>query len=234
MFERPRHNAVLHALHAFDAELLAEARCYFGGGTAIVLLLGEYRESIDIDFLCADRAGYRTLRAATWGKGLPGLLKPAARLDALRDLQADQYGIRTRIEVDRVPIRFEIVREARIELAGAIRPELGVPVLSREDMYAEKLLANADRWHDTAVLNRDIIDLSMMIARWGPIPQVAWTKARDAYGTVADDAYGRAVDRIRDLAWLRTCMDGLGMRRSLIEEVLAAHGGPRIEDAEPE
>jgi hypothetical protein len=65
VFECPRHHAVLQALQAFDAGLLAEARCYFGGGTAVVLLLGENRESIDIGFLGADRDGYRTVRAAT-------------------------------------------------------------------------------------------------------------------------------------------------------------------------
>lgn len=42
--------------------MLAAAKCYFGGGTAIALRFGEYRESVDIDFLVFDRTGYGTLR----------------------------------------------------------------------------------------------------------------------------------------------------------------------------
>ena len=38
---------------------LEQCHCYFGGGTRIVLELGEYRESKGIDFLCSSRDGYR-------------------------------------------------------------------------------------------------------------------------------------------------------------------------------
>ena len=55
MFERPHHRRVAEALSALDADLLDEARCFFGGGTAIVLALGEYRESVDIDLPRAPR-----------------------------------------------------------------------------------------------------------------------------------------------------------------------------------
>lgn len=41
-----------------DATLLESSRCYFGGGTAIVLMYGEYRLSLDVDFLCSDVDGY--------------------------------------------------------------------------------------------------------------------------------------------------------------------------------
>lgn len=34
-------------------ENLVRCGYLFGGGTALVLQLGEYRESVDIDFLCA-------------------------------------------------------------------------------------------------------------------------------------------------------------------------------------
>ena len=61
-FTRPRHHQVWKALESFDAGFLNSARCYFGGGTRIVLELAESRESADVDFLCADGAGYRKLR----------------------------------------------------------------------------------------------------------------------------------------------------------------------------
>ena len=59
---RARHRVVMDALAALDAGFLERAECFFGGGTPIVLALGEYRESADIDFLCASREGYRALR----------------------------------------------------------------------------------------------------------------------------------------------------------------------------
>ncbi|MEH0072719.1 nucleotidyl transferase AbiEii/AbiGii toxin family protein [Pannonibacter sp. Pt2-lr] len=52
----------------------------FGGGTAIVLQLDEYRESVDIDFLCASQEGYRLIRQAVFGAGLAGLIRPEAEI----------------------------------------------------------------------------------------------------------------------------------------------------------
>lgn len=210
-FRRPHHNAILSILNRLDGALLAEAHCYFGGGTAIVLQLDEYRESRDIDFLCASQDGYRLLRQKIWGVGFDGLVRPGETIPALRDIRADQYGIRTVLEADGTPIRFEIVREARIALDGALDPDFGVPLLSRVDMYAEKLLANADRWADEAVFSRDIIDLAMMISRWGPIPEAAWEKARDAYGETVDAAFENARKQIQKKEWQTHCKSNLSI-----------------------
>lgn len=227
LFRRKHHNDILRVLQSLNGDVLLDAECYFGGGTAIVLNLDEYRESVDIDFLCASQAGYRKLRQALWGKSdLSGLLLPDAELETLRDVRTDQYGIRTLIGVGDVRIKFEIVREARIQLAGEMDSRLGVPVLTRECMYAEKLLANADRWADKAVLNRDIIDLSLMILRWGPIPQEAWSIVEGAYGDTAQLAYQAAIERIRDAKWLQKCMSDMSMAPDLESDILALHGGP--------
>ena len=50
----------------------------------------------------------------------------------------------------------------------------------RVDMYAEKLLANADRGSDRSTSSRDIIDLAMIIMNWRPIPQISWEKVQQA------------------------------------------------------
>lgn len=226
-FRRQHHNDILHVLRSLNGELLADAGCYFGGGTAIVLNLDEYRESVDIDFLCASQEGYRKLRQALWGRSdLSGILRPDAELQTLRDVRSDQYGIRTLVGVGTASIKFEIVREARIDLTGAIDDRFGVPVLSKDCMYAEKLLANADRWADKSVLNRDLIDLAMMMSRWQPIPQEAWDIAEGAYGNTARKAYDGAVHRIRDPRWLRKCMADMGMDLDLEAEILNQIGGP--------
>ncbi len=224
MFDRPHHNAIAQVLKALDAELLLRAGAWFGGGTAIVLKLGEYRESVDIDFLCSSKEGYRLLREATFGGSLDRVLAPGAGVTVLREVRSDQYGIRTQLEAARTRVKFEIVREARIDLSGEMDPRLGVPVLTRADMYCEKLLANADRYADKAVLSRDIIDLSMMISRWGPIPKIAWDKAEAAYGQTVRTAYDKAVEMISNPAWLRKCIEGMAIEETIGEEIIAVHG----------
>ena len=64
MFAREAHRAVLEILGTLRADVLHRCRFLFGGGTRIVLQLGEYRESKDIDFLCSDPEGYADLRFA--------------------------------------------------------------------------------------------------------------------------------------------------------------------------
>ncbi|MBS4010324.1 MAG: nucleotidyl transferase AbiEii/AbiGii toxin family protein [Roseovarius sp.] len=232
LFRRQHHNDILRALRCLNGSLLLDAECYFGGGTAIVLNIDEYRESVDIDFLCASQEGYRKLRQALWGRSdLAGLLLPGAELKTLRDVRTDQYGIRTLIGVGDVSIKFEIVREARIPLAGKMDDRFGVPVLTLDCMYAEKLLANADRWADKAVLNRDILDLSIMISRWGQIPDGAWAIAERAYGDTVRKAYDEAVARIRNTEWLQKCLVGMAMEPELEGEILAQHGGPLDPDS---
>lgn len=49
-------------LGALNGPLLKLHKCLFGGGAAIVFRFGEYRESVDIDFLVSDVACHRDLR----------------------------------------------------------------------------------------------------------------------------------------------------------------------------
>jgi hypothetical protein len=185
MLKRLHHQRIARILEKFDADKLEQAGCFFGGGTAIVLLAGEYRESVDIDFLCASAEGYRMLREAVFNGSLDGLAKEPIR--QARELRKDRDKIFTMIDdgSGERPIRLEIVREARIDIEGERIDGLPVAVLTRTDLYAEKLLANADRWDDASVLYRDAIDLAMMIDQWGPIPDAAIAKAQAAYGAAA-------------------------------------------------
>ena len=81
LFRRQHHNDILRALRCLNGSLLLDAECYFGGGTAIVLNIDEYRESVDIDFLCASQEGYRKLRQALWGRSDLAGPYPAVSLD---------------------------------------------------------------------------------------------------------------------------------------------------------
>jgi len=67
LFERPHHQRITHILSAINAPLLRENNCLFGGDTVIALRYGEYRESVDVDFLVSDVASYRNLRQLLTG-----------------------------------------------------------------------------------------------------------------------------------------------------------------------
>lgn len=182
MFRRAHHNAIHKILGRLNTPLFEKTRTFFGGGTAIVLKLGEYRESLDIDFLCADLTGYRQLRNVVWKEGFLGLFKPNSGVREVRDTKTDQYGIRNFVETDDVKIKLEIVSEARVLLDGDYDEALDVPILTKADMFTEKLLANADRVHDASSMARDVIDLAMMIDAWGDVPGDAMKRASEAYG----------------------------------------------------
>ncbi len=225
-FDREHHTAILNVLRAIDGNLLATAKCYFGGGSAIVLNLGEYRESIDIGFLCSDKEGYRELRTRLANRpNLDSILRKDANLSVLREVRADQYGLRTIVESNGTKIKLEIVKEARIDLSGSIDPRFGVPVLDQHIMYAEKLLANSDRYYAPEVLSRDIIGLSMMISRWGPVPDSAWEVAEEAYGEKIRSDYNAAIEKIRVPEWMEKCAQGMEISADISEEILSVHGG---------
>lgn len=195
MFERAHHQAIARVLAKLDTDLLERTECYFGGGTAIALSAGEYRESVDIDFLVSSAEGYRELRERIAEKGINGITTEPVEL--ARDMILDQYGLRGRIKNDsESPIKIEIVKEGRIELAHSTNRIVGIPALTREDMYSQKLLANSDRWLDASVMHRDIIDLAMMIDAWGEIPESSVAKAAEAYGKSILNDFRKAAEKI--------------------------------------
>ena len=211
-YRRPFHRLVQQLLVNLDAELLGTNACYFGGGTRAVLELAEYRESKDVDFLCADRDGYRVIREIVAEHGLHRLLRHP--MPVRREARMDMDGIRAVIDVDGEPIKFEIILEAR--LPRLLRDDAtcnGVAQLAKESAFAEKFLANADRALDASTLSRDVIDLAHMAVHWDK------TAARNGL-IAAESAYGADVRRKLDLAiaklqtdkpWRQRCERGLGI-----------------------
>jgi len=184
MFTRLHHQRIAKVLESLDADLLKQHNCLFAGGTAIALGYGEYRESVDIDFLVSDLASYRYLRNSVREQGLQALMKStdASQLQT-SDIRSDQYGIRTRVFVKGKPIKFEIVLEGRISLAkpGKKDSVLGVATLMKIDMAVSKLLANSDRGLDVGMHCRDVIDLAMLNLSKSEFAE-ATTKSEAAYG----------------------------------------------------
>ena len=204
-------------LQALDAALLVRNACYFGGGTAMALRFGEYRESVDIDFLVSDVAGYRNLRQLlTQAEGIKTILanSPTAQpIQQVRDVRADQYGIRTMLEVEGFQIKFEIVLEGRITLETPTASDqiAGVTTLTALDMATSKLLANSDRWADDSAFSRDLVDLAMMQPRAALLVQ-ALEKATLAYGNCVERDLNKAIEALQTRAGrLERCMQMMQM-----------------------
>lgn len=208
MFKYPRHEAIIELLYSFNQDILKQAECYFAGGTAISLMLNEYRESIDVDFLCASAQGYRLLRNAV-SSNLGDLLNRP--VNYLREVKTDQYKIYTILESRGIPVKVEIVREARISISGSYNSNFQVPLLSKIDLFAQKLLANADRGLDRGMMSRDIIDLAVMIKNWGEIPEASWNKAVEAYGNQISNYFAKSIQLIHDAKYLKECLDKMAM-----------------------
>lgn len=210
MFERPHHRRIARVLAALDGDLLREANCLFGGGTAMALRFGEYRESVDMDFLVSDLSSYRRLRQLLTGEaGFAGLLRrDGEKFRLAREVRADQYGIRTTLLVDDLPIKFEIVLEGRIEIEAATGKDqvCGISTLTALDMATSKLLANSDRWSDDAVFSRDVIDLAMMSPRCLCCARRR-SRLQGAYGEAIARDLERAIERLQNRQdWLERCM----------------------------
>ena len=208
MFKRPHHQLVNQVLSALNADFLSESKCYFGGGTRIVMELDEYRESLDIDLLCSDIQGYRSIRSIISERSLGSLL--AIPLPLAREVRADRYGIRTFFEIDGAKIKFEIVSEGRINLTAKKIDSIPILSLDRVSCFAEKLLANADRCGDKSVMSRDIIDIAFMVSHWGDIPQEAFALAESAYGNIIRKNLINAVSLLKaDDIYRRRCIEAM-------------------------
>jgi len=212
MFNRPHHQRIAKVLESLDGDLLKQHNCLFAGGTAIALRYGEYRESVDIDFLVSDLASYRHLRNLVREQGLQSLMRStdAGQLQA-SDIRSDQYGIRTKVFVQGKPIKFEIVLEGRIALAKPRNKDsiLGVATLTTLDMAASKLLANSDRGLDMGMHCRDVIDLAMLNLSKTEFFEAA-TKSKAAYGEAILKDLARVIDRLgEENCLLERCMKAM-------------------------
>jgi hypothetical protein len=213
MFERPHHQRIEQALEALDSNLLLKHRCLFGGGTAIALTHGEHRESVDIDFVCSSVHGYREIRGLVNAAGMGSLMTGA--IAVLREPRIDQYGIRCVLQVAGTPIKFEIIFEGRVQLADPLPEDkvCGVWALAKQDKVATKLMANSDRWADTSVMSRDVIDLAVLADADGTLDSMGVAKALHAYGpSVLEDLKKARAQLLERKGRLRECMKTLGMR----------------------
>ena len=132
-FRRKPHQSVVTVLNALSPDYFQARHCYFGGGTLLALEFGEYRESVDIDFLIANRKQIRALRADLHNDGYKALFKSS-------DPGITLIPEKPRVTRDKVvfaaqpnetPIKMEILFEGRIALDDSRRlPFTEVPCLA--------------------------------------------------------------------------------------------------------
>jgi hypothetical protein len=221
-FRRPHHKAVARVLGAMDSAFLSRAACFFGGGTQLAMALGEYRESRDVDFLCSSRAGFRALREEVSSRSLGAVLR--REIELVREVRTDRDGIRTFLAVGDVRLKFEIVFESRLDLAGDVDRKLGVPVLDPEYAVAEKLLANADRGLDESTSARDLVDLAFAAASFEkPVLDRGFLLAEEVYGSAVGRYLEAALSSFRERRRAAACIATLA-----VDDVATLRRGLRV------
>lgn len=211
LYSRPHHQRIQWILESLNPDLLLRNQCLFGGGTAIVLTHGEYRESVDVDLIVSSKDGYRELRGLVNSQGIEALMKRP--LPLRREARIDQYGIRCAFDVDSAAIKFEVVFEGRVELQDPLPEDRvnGVWALTMRDKVATKLMANSDRWADDSVWSRDIIDLAVLTNGQTADPAGVAAAVR-AYGSSVLVDFEKARARLLEReGWLLNCMKRMQM-----------------------
>ncbi|MCC6472256.1 MAG: nucleotidyl transferase AbiEii/AbiGii toxin family protein [Burkholderiales bacterium] len=212
-FQRPLYARIARLLACLDAGFLAGSGCYFGGGTQLAMSHGEYRESRDMDLLVSSRAGFRAIRETISQTSLGSLFRKPVPL--AREVRADRDALRTflRESPAEEALKFEVLFEARLDLAGALDPALGVPVLAPEYGLAEKLLANADRGLDRVYRSRDLVDLAFVSLRVEEATlRQASRLAREAYGNAVARALAETLRMVElDARYRDQCIRDLGV-----------------------
>lgn len=211
MYKFAHHNHVHTVLEKLRSDFFSDISACFGGGTLLALLYGEYRCSKGIDFMCPVGESYRCLRSELFEKSYNALFASTEGLLLPRDIKSDQYGVRFVVGVEDTWIKCEIIAESRIKFETPVYHKgIPVPCLSLEDSFAEKLLANADRWADRAVESRDLIDLAILRLQ-SKIPENAILKAEAAYPVLRP--LGKAIHMFQeDRSYRASCFESLQIR----------------------
>jgi hypothetical protein len=204
------HHCLRVLIGSLNAPFLAVNGCFLSGATPVIFSLDEYRTADSLVLSCFGQNGYRQLREVVSHTSLGPIFRQPIEL--ARPVRADRFGIRTYVMVDSRPIHIEIYKEDRF------RPAPGCPTsaltLSRSDMFVERLLANADQSLGATTVSAPAVDLAIMVSSWGAIPEEAWNKALNAYGSSVTQAYIAAVSMLRDAKCRSHCVHDLSLAPS--------------------
>lgn len=219
-FTRPHHRRIERLLRKLPSDKLRRMECFFGGGTALALQCGEYRESVDIDFLCNNRDGYRELRTGIHAQGAAFLFADSVKLAS--DLRSSRDAVRCSVDMcdGLLPLKVEFIMEGYLAPLGPGPLVCGVSALARSDSIATKLLANTDRGMDKAHGFRDFFDIAMACNSWRKDAAEGFAKASAAYGTqVITDGVLKVGRILEDNAIIDAAFDLLGISDDIANEL---------------
>lgn len=216
---RKHHQRILNILESSNVQLLKENKAFFGGGTAISFLCNEFRESVDIDFLCPDLRGYANLRLTVTDGGVKSLFEIPEAVEARAKI--DQYGIRIAFPINGNIIRCEFVSTNLLPCSYILIPGVPVPILAPESLFIAKLLANSDRYMDERSMYKDIIDLGALIRHKGEIPAASWDKAVEIYGEKGIwEPFVNAYKRLCNRPKLKKIATALSIEQNVLKDIL--------------
>jgi hypothetical protein len=178
MYHRPHHKVIHHLLTQFNSSFLEANNILFGGGTRIALELGEYRESVDIDFLCPNTESYRAVRSEILSHSLGNLI--SGQVTLAREVMPNRYAVRTALEFQGTRVKLEFVAFDDYKIHSTVNSPFPIPCIDPDSCYITKLLAHADRHVEP--VRKDFIDLLMMFQHWGPPSESVWTEVERHYG----------------------------------------------------
>jgi hypothetical protein len=172
------HQLLKSVLDNFNADFFYQNNIFFGGGTRIALEIKEYRESVDVDFLCPNRESYRAVREQVTSDSLGSLVKEDFKY--LREISFNRDGVRTFVQVKDAKIKIELVSFDNYDLSSDNGSLFPLPYIDRVSCFYTKLLANSDRC--LCPPYKDIFDLLAMSDDWNGIPDEAIVRAEKHYG----------------------------------------------------
>lgn len=216
-FELPHHKIIESALKNFNADFLYKNQISFGGGTRIALEIEEYRESVDVDFLCPNKSAYRAVREQVNNVSLGQLVHHEFVYE--REIAFSRDAVRTFIKIDGVKVKLEFVCFDNYSLNVVSNGLFPVPYIDRESCFYTKLLANSDRKLSPPC--KDVFDILAMSFAWGGIPSSAISKAEEHYGSaVLKDLKKALEDMITKPEYYKKLAEGMQMKPDYLSKII--------------
>lgn len=204
----PQHVVLKNLLDSLDPRYFSGNGALFSGGASITFMTGEYRLVDNVDFVCPDKNGFRTMYNDLLSSGMKNFAREGRNVlfANVKHPVVVWRGLGCRVFLDSkrfgapcsYPVRMEILSENRIEFDKPMRNVFGFHVPSTEDLIALKLLSNVERTGDDSWKHRDVFDILRLLDSFGirSIPEKSFEKACAFYWTGVPETYRDVVKKM--------------------------------------
>lgn len=164
-----------------DHDLLKETDARFGGGTLVSMRHGEYRESVDVDFLLCKSRPFSAVK---------GQVRSITDLKLAREPVVEKDAVRLWVEYEGRTVKIEFIHEQRFAF-GSPDNFCGINALNDMDLMACKLFAYSDRSIYAARPGKDISDILAVFRKYPEVMFPACMTVYAAYGSWFAEALKR-------------------------------------------